>query len=115
MFDVYCAHCGEPWERQLLHDVAGMGYMQAANAFKLQGCRVFQTLRQGIHGTDSVCNASKVVSDSELAGIQAAHELSDYPEEWDYYLARAIFTGRVIPTSYESGLTHRADSGHIIL
>ena len=94
MFDLYCAHCGEPWEHDTLHDVEGMGYMQAANAFKLQGCRVFQILRQGIHGTDSVCNASKVVSDSELAGIQAAHELSDYPEEWDYDLARAIFTGR---------------------
>ena len=22
MFDIYCAHCGEPWEQDMLHDLA---------------------------------------------------------------------------------------------
>jgi len=93
MFDIYCAHCGEPWEQDMLHDVEGMNYMQAANAFKLQGCMVFKILRQRIEGAGSVCKADRVVSDNELAGINAAHDQSDYPEEWDYYMARMIFTG----------------------
>lgn len=93
MFDIYCAHCGEPWEHDMLHDVEGMDYMQAAGAFQVQGCTVFQILRQRIQGKGSVCKAERVVSVDELAGINAAHEMSDYPEEWDYDMARDIFTG----------------------
>ena len=100
MFDIYCAHCGEPWEQDMLHDVEGMDYMQAAGAFVVQGCTVFQILRQRIQGTGSVCKAERVVSTDELAGIKAAHELSDYPEEWDYDMARDIFTGNVTASDF---------------
>ena len=51
-----------------------------------------QTLRQRIQGKGSTCKAKPVVSADELAGINAAHNESDYPEEWDYDMARAIFT-----------------------
>jgi hypothetical protein len=92
MFDLYCPHCGEPWEHDMLHDVIDMKYMEAAEAFKVQGCTVFQILRQRIQGKGSICKAKPVVSPEELAGINAAHEISDYPEEWDYDMARTIFT-----------------------
>jgi hypothetical protein len=92
MFDLYCPHCGEPWEHDMLHDVIDMKYMEAAEAFKVQGCTVFQILRQRIQGKGSICKAKPVVSADELAGINAAHNESDYPEEWDYDMARAIFT-----------------------
>ena len=100
MFDLYCPHCGEPWEHDMLHDVIDMKYMEAAEAFKVQGCTVFQILRQRIQGTGSVCKAERVVSTDELAGIKAAHELSDYPEEWDYDMARDIFTGNVTASDF---------------
>ena len=105
MFDLYCAHCGEPWEHDMLHDVEGMDYMQAAGAFQVQGCTVFQILRQRIQGKGSVCKAERVVSDDELAGINAAHEMSDYPEEWDYDMARSIFTGEGTINDIFRGLT----------
>tara|TARA_R110000823_G_scaffold39287_8_gene105110 strand:+ start:3598 stop:3915 length:318 start_codon:yes stop_codon:yes gene_type:complete len=93
MFDLYCAHCGEPWEHDMLHEIPNLDYMDAAVSFKLMGCLVFQPLRQKIYGKGSVCKAERVVSDDELAGINAAHEMSEYPEEWDYDMARDIFTG----------------------
>lgn len=90
MFDIYCAHCGEPWEQDMLHDVEGMSYMPAAKAFTVQGCTLFQM------GKDSACKAAKVVSDIELEAINGAHEMSDYPEEWDYDLAFNIYMiGRI--------------------
>ena len=91
MFDVYCPHCGEPWERVLLEDVEGMSYLQAGKAFTVQGCTVFQILRQRINGKGSICKADQVVSDTELAAINGAHEMSDYPEEWEYDLAFAVY------------------------
>lgn len=91
MFDIYCPHCGEPWEHDTLHDVAGMSYKQAGKAFTVQGCTIFKILRQRIEGTGSICKAEKVVSDTELAAINGAHEMSDYPEEWDYDLAFIIY------------------------
>jgi len=91
MFDLYCPHCGEPWEHDMLHDVTDMKYMEAAESFKVQGCTVFQIL-QRIQRKKSNCKAKPVVSADELAGINAAHNESDYPEEWDYDMARAIFT-----------------------
>ena len=91
MFDIYCAHCGEPWEQDMLHDVEGMSYMPAAKAFTVQGCTLFQIVRQRIVGKGSVCKAEKVVSDIELEAINGAHEMSDYPEEWEYDLAFNIY------------------------
>jgi hypothetical protein len=91
MYDIYCPHCGEPWEHDTLHDVEGMSYLQAGKAFTVQGCTIFKILRQRIEGTGSICKADQVVSDTDLAAINGAHEMSDYPEEWDYDLAFAIY------------------------
>lgn len=93
MFDLYCAHCGEPWDHDMLHETPrGLGYMDAAKSFKVQGCGLFNTiLRERLEGRPVVCKAAPVVSVAELSGINAAHELSDYPDEWDYDLARACF------------------------
>tara|TARA_R110000868_G_scaffold156721_1_gene383791 strand:+ start:222 stop:479 length:258 start_codon:yes stop_codon:yes gene_type:complete len=83
--DIYCGQCGEPWENDTLHEVEGLNYMQAAEAFKLRGCAAL------MEPPRPYCKASPVVSDNELASIVAAMELSEYPEEWDYDLARAIY------------------------
>tara|TARA_B110000967_G_C18744614_1_gene489552 strand:- start:702 stop:992 length:291 start_codon:yes stop_codon:yes gene_type:complete len=91
MFDIHCAHCGEPWDQDMLHELHGLDYMQGVEAFKSQGCMVFKPLRQKILGADSPCNAKPVVREWMLDAINAAHELSDYPDEWDYDLAFCIF------------------------
>jgi hypothetical protein len=39
--DVYCRHCGEPWDMDTFHDVAaeeGTSYDVVARAFATQGC-----------------------------------------------------------------------------
>ena len=53
MFDLYCAHCGEPWEHDILHETPrGLGYMDAAKSFKVQGCGLFNTiLRERLEGS----------------------------------------------------------------
>ena len=42
--DMYCKHCGEPWEIDTLHDVVGEGaarnYQQAARLFAKLGCGI---------------------------------------------------------------------------
>ena len=44
MPDIYCGHCGEPWEMDTLHDVVSEGnatnYRDAAHKFTKFGCGI---------------------------------------------------------------------------
>lgn len=93
MFDIYCPHCGEPWEHDTLHDVEGVSYSQASKAFIIQGCTLLRETGSDSRNNGSICEADPVVSGTDLAAINGAHEMSDYPEEWDYDLAFAIYNG----------------------
>jgi hypothetical protein len=48
MFDIYCPHCGEPHDQDVLHEAheygapEGLSYMQAAALFKKHGCGLFK-------------------------------------------------------------------------
>lgn len=81
MFDIYCPHCGEPHDQDMLHDPAdygapeGLSYMQAAALFKQHGCGLFKD-------EPSPCKAPAVLEEDQLAQIQAGIELSEYPDEW---------------------------------
>ena len=39
--DIYCPHCGEPWDNDELHDVPGYSYQEAARSFRIVGCPLF--------------------------------------------------------------------------
>lgn len=86
MYDIYCPHCGEPHETDRLHsDVNQLhsgGYERAAKAFTVVGCALFSDSTPPMP-----CQAAPVVSQAKLASIQAAHDLGDYPDDWDYYAA----------------------------
>jgi hypothetical protein len=39
--DIYCSHCGEPWDNDSLHDEAeasGRSYTEVARNFRIDGC-----------------------------------------------------------------------------
>jgi hypothetical protein len=47
MFDVYCPHCGEPYDQDVFHepkafDAPEGSYMESAALFKINGCGMFQ-------------------------------------------------------------------------
>ena len=77
MFDIYCPHCGEPHDQDMLHDPAdygapeGLSYMQAAALFKTHGCGLFKA-------EPSPCKAPAVLEEDQLAQIQAGIEISEY-------------------------------------
>ena len=81
MFDIYCPHCGEPHDQDMLHEAAEYGapeelsYMQAARLFKTHGCGLFKA-------EPSPCKAPAVLEEDQLAQIQAGIEISEYPDEW---------------------------------
>jgi hypothetical protein len=84
MPDIYCSHCGEPWDVGELHDVPGMtvglfNYGDAANAFMLHGCGIWIDRSEG--DAMNACSAPIV---SEHAAQRAArlHAISAHPEEW---------------------------------
>ena len=39
--DIHCPICGEPWDTDELHDVVGVGYVEACRRFSIMGCGVF--------------------------------------------------------------------------
>jgi len=85
-YDIYCPHCGEPHEHDLLHDVGGFDYDGAARLFKIMGCAMLDQ-QERVFVESRVCTAKPVNGQYSIETIKAAHEMSDYPDEWDYYLA----------------------------
>ena len=81
MADIHCRHCGEPWDHDELHDMAGhmgsprkVSYDQAGVRFALLGCGAFDM-------GDDVCN--NAVCDPDAADRAAwSHEVFEHPEEW---------------------------------
>ena len=84
MPDIYCSHCGEPWDVGELHDTPGiavgtMSYGDAAKAFMLYGCGIWIDRSEG----DALVSCSAPIV-SEHAAQRAArlHVISHHPEEW---------------------------------
>ena len=85
--DIHCRFCGEPWDQDELHEMAGhrdagMGpepkpipYEQAAKQFKERGCAAFQD------GSRRRCTAP-VVSEEFAEAAAITQEMFEYPEEW---------------------------------
>ena len=92
MYDIYCPHCGEPHDHDLLHDLLDFTYDAAAILFKTHGCALIDQRDSGQFIESRVCLAKPVGGQYSLATIKAAHALSDYPDEWDYYAAD-LFSG----------------------
>ena len=84
MPDIYCSHCGEPWDIGELHDVPDtasgvMKFSDAAAAFTTYGCGIWSDRSEGDRMVS--CRAPIV---SEHAAQRAArlHAISAHPEEW---------------------------------
>ena len=90
MYDIYCSHCGEPHDHDLLHDLGGFTYDAAAILFKTLGCALIDQRDSGQFIESRVCLSKPVGGQYSLDAIKAAHDLSDYPDEWDYYTADLI-------------------------
>jgi hypothetical protein len=83
--DMYCKHCGEPWEIDTLHDVVGEGaarnYQQAARLFAKLGCGIMMVPPLGSENKFSVCTAQMV--DQEMADRSGVmQDMSPHPDEW---------------------------------
>lgn len=82
--DIYCKHCGEPWDIYELHEVYVGGfngtkkvpYKRAVELFKELGCGAFQTGQK--------CN--NPVVNKEIA-VHAAfmQENLEHPDEWGLF------------------------------
>jgi len=79
--DIYCKHCGEPWDHDELHDMYDaddnkLSYAEAGRQFAKLGCGAFTIL-----STPKKCTNTMVDPDAaERAGIM--QEITEYPEEW---------------------------------
>jgi hypothetical protein len=81
MFDIYCAHCGEAWDQDYLHNPEELDgpdyltYKQAAAMFKTHGCGLFQA-------EPSPCKRPPIEPIEKLIAIKIGMDLSEYPDEW---------------------------------
>jgi hypothetical protein len=79
MMDIYCKHCGEPWDMYELHDMLDendktLSFKAASKLFAALGCGAFD-------GRGKACTHAMVDPDA-AAWAEAAQELSEYPDEW---------------------------------
>ena len=84
MPDIYCSHCGEPWDVGELHDTPDtasgtMKFGTAADAFTLYGCGIWIDRSEGDALTR--CNAP-LVSEHAAQRAPRLHSISPHPEEW---------------------------------
>jgi hypothetical protein len=84
MFDVYCPHCGEPYDQDVFHepkafDAPEGSYMESAALFKINGCGMFQA-------DPSICTRIPVEPADRMELIKASMSLSEYPDEWTMFL-----------------------------
>ena len=76
MPDIYCRHCGEPWDMDELHDMNEHNYKAATERFRNQGCNAWS-------GTELKCSSAMV--DPEMAEhAEAVQGMLEYPDEWIY-------------------------------
>jgi len=76
MPDIYCRHCGEPWDMDELHDMDDHNYKDATNRFRNLGCNAWSK-------TDLKCSSAMV--DPEMAAhAEAVQGMLEYPDEWIY-------------------------------
>ena len=82
--DIYCKHCGEPWDVYELHEVYDendnlLSHDKASKAFSKLGCGAFVYDMQF-----QKCNAKIVDSDrAEMAKI--LQEVSPHADDWIQY------------------------------
>jgi len=79
MADIYCPRCAEPWDAAELHDVEGKTYHEAKEAFRAEGCGVF----------DVSCERTGSLM---AAAAEIVMDLGDHPDDWaaDMELAEAL-------------------------
>lgn len=75
--NIYCKHCGEPWDLYELHEVADATgnyenlrpFAEARALFYIHGCGVFQNF------PPSNCTAAPIVPRESLAAVDALQDL----------------------------------------
>ncbi len=73
--DIYCRHCGEPWEIETLHDFGD--YPKRAKLFAKLGCNALY------NDGDNPNPCDRPVVDPDAAqGSAVLQDASDYPDEW---------------------------------
>ena len=91
--DIYCKHCGEPWDNDSLHDIEhctgeDMPYLQAAARFRELGCKAFKPNmgrlreRAGLPSKPKHCTKAPILPDEMLRYVADSQNMSDYPDEW---------------------------------
>jgi|TARA_S200002703_G_scaffold64326_1_gene55651 hypothetical protein len=81
MMDIYCKHCGEPWDAYELHDMYDandnkLPYTKAAKQFAALGCGAFTILDK-----PKKCTNGMVDPDAALRA-KVYQELSEHPDDW---------------------------------
>ena len=84
MADIYCSHCGEPWDIYELHDMPQasndplnpiiLSFKKAQNAFAKFGCGAFKT-------NPSKCTNAVYDEDAALKAF-VNQELSEHADDW---------------------------------
>lgn len=78
--DIYCTRCGEPWDTDVLHEIAdeyGITYSQARTKFRLMGCGAVPYASQCEPVDNEITEASRVMFDvlgDDVDGIAAMME-----------------------------------------
>ncbi len=84
MFDVYCPHCGEPHDQDVLHepeayDAPKGSYKASAALFRANGCGMFQA-------DPAICTRPVVETPERMELIKAGMKFSEHPDEWLIFL-----------------------------
>jgi hypothetical protein len=77
--DIYCKHCGEPWEADCLHDIPE-SYAKASQLFKTLGCGAFGEAYN--NQPLAPCQHKPIASQARLDGISALQDMSQHPDDW---------------------------------
>ncbi len=73
--DIYCRHCGEPWEIETLHDFDD--YKKRAKLFARLGCNALYD-----DGDNPKPCTREVVDPDAAQGSAVLQELSEHPDDW---------------------------------
>lgn len=79
--DIYCRHCGEPWDIYELHDMVDaddivLTFRAAAEQFSKYGCGAFTILE-----TPRPCSHA-VVDQHAADTAKVMQDMSPHPDEW---------------------------------
>lgn len=78
--DIYCRHCGNPWEEVGLHDLeeytgVATPHRDAVELFRKLGCNAF-------NGNQWKCDLDPIEDRQVLEIIGDCQDSTPYPEEW---------------------------------